>query len=331
MEERLRYLFKQYVDNTCSRQELEEFFDYVRKAKHDAMLKDLIRKVYEETREKNPGMTYVNESGSLVLNDAEWIPTETKKSTYKTRKLLLSLGVAACLLLTIAFFWMNDKPGAADIQTKSKPFLARNVTGRSEYKYLLLPDSTQVWLNAASSLEFPNNFLPGSREVTLSGEAYFDVKHADKIPFIIHTGKVSTTVLGTAFNIKAYPGGKNVVISVSRGKVNVHLREKLIATLTKGQEVKVGETNVLEKAIPVAKVAAWQEGNMVYEDENFEDIINDLQRVYDVNIRVENEAVRNLKISTSFRRQIGIEQALQVLCKLIDAELKQSDGIYIIR
>jgi ferric-dicitrate binding protein FerR (iron transport regulator) len=54
-------------------------------------------------------------------------------------------------------------------------------------------------------LEFPDEFKGKTREVYLSGEAYFDVKHADKVPFIIHTGNVSTTVLGTAFNIKAYP------------------------------------------------------------------------------------------------------------------------------
>src|SRR5439155_2315167 len=104
-----------------------------------------------------------------------------------------------------------------------------------EQKYLLLPDSTQVWLNAASSLEFPEAFQSGKREVYLVGEAFFDVKHAENRPFIIHTGNVTTRVVGTAFNIKGYPDQPDVIVSVKRGKVQVSKNEKLVATLTVGQ------------------------------------------------------------------------------------------------
>ncbi|HEX4852337.1 MAG TPA: FecR domain-containing protein, partial [Puia sp.] len=202
-----------------------------------------------------------------------------------------------------------------------------------EYKYLLLPDSTQVWLNAESTLVFPNQFEQNKREVELSGEAYFDVRHAEKLPFIIHTGQISTTVLGTAFNIKAYPGRRNVMVSVSRGKVKVSRGNELLATLTKGQLLKVGsESKDLDKKnISEGEVAAWQQGNVVYDDEDFEDIMADLEQMYNVNIKISNEAIRNLKVSTSFKREIGIEQALQVLCKLTDTNLEESEGIFIIR
>ena len=70
---------------------------------------------------------------------------------------------------------------------------------------------------------------------------------------------------------------------------------------------------------------------MQYEDESFEDVIADLERMYNVNIRVEKQTVQNLKISTSFRREIGIEEALQILCKLTDSNLKESDGYYTIQ
>ena len=120
--------------------------------------------------------------------------------------------------------------------------MKKTSTERAEYKYILLPDSTQVWLNAGSTLDYPEHFDETTREVTLTGEAYFDVKHAAEHPFIIHTGQIQTTVLGTAFNINAYTDRSNIQVSVSRGKVKVSRGDQLIATLVKGQEVKVSQT-----------------------------------------------------------------------------------------
>jgi transmembrane sensor len=188
-------------------------------------------------------------------------------------------------------------------------------------------------LNAASTLEYPNQFASGKREVFLTGEAYFDVKHADKQPFLIHTGHVTTLVLGTAFNIKAYPGRENVIVSVSRGKVRVNYNEKEIATLIPGQQIKVSNANkpVIQKKITLTEAAPWQQGNLVYDDETINDIITDLERVYDVTIRIQHETLANERISTSFRREIGIEHALQVICKLTDSQLKLVNNMYLIQ
>jgi ferric-dicitrate binding protein FerR (iron transport regulator) len=115
--------------------------------------------------------------------------------------------------------------------------------------------------------------------------------------------------------------------------VKVSYNNVPLATLVKGQQVKVNSRlyTVEEKKIAPAEVAAWQQGRMAYDDEAFEDIVADLERLYNVKIRIDNAAIRSLKITTSFQREIGIEQALQVLCKLTDTSLRQSDGWYIIQ
>jgi ferric-dicitrate binding protein FerR (iron transport regulator) len=238
----------------------------------------------------------------------------------------------ACLMAVWIFQWWA-RPANRHALASAATTLTKKTTEASEYKYLLLPDSTQVWLNASSTLEFPEHFKTGKREVTLSGEAYFDVRHAEEAPFIIHTGKISTTVLGTSFNIKAYPDRHHIIVSVSTGKVKVSYDNIPLATLVKGQQVKVNsrQNTVEEKRIAPSEVAAWQRGNMSYEDESLEDIIADLERLYNVKIRIDNDSIRTLKVSTSFRREIGIEQALQVLCKLTDTMLQQSDGWYVIQ
>jgi ferric-dicitrate binding protein FerR (iron transport regulator) len=332
MEERIHYLFKRYLDNTCSQQELEEFLAYIHKAKSDEQLRQLIKKVYTDLK-VNGNATYVDEKGRLVLNDADWMNTDEPEIQVKKSKIKTLAGIAAVVVITTGIWWVSknniiEKKGSVSVAS-----LTKKLTDRSESKFILLEDSSRIWLNSSSSLEFPDQFDNTKREVFLTGEAYFDVKHADKIPFIIHTGNVSTTVLGTAFNIKAYPGQKNITISVSRGKVRITRKDGWETTLTKGQQLKVNEegTEAAEKNIPAEKIAAWQQGNIVFDDEELQDIVSDMERIYNVSINVSHPALTGLRISTSFKREIGVEQALQVLCKLTDTELKQKDGVYTIQ
>lgn len=309
---------------------MEEFFSYIRASGHDEVLRSLIKKVYENTEQIPAIQTYVNEDGTLILTGnagTPGVPVPKKRSRRRPVVAILILLIAAAPIL-----WLVNTPDHRHPAPVAAA-LTKRTTEPSEYKYLLLPDSTQVWLNASSTLEFPEHFRTGKREVTLSGEAYFDVRHSEKSPFIIHTGKISTTVLGTSFNIKAYPDRQHIIVSVSTGKVKVSYNNVPLATLVKGQEVKFNSrlNTVEEKKIAPAEVAAWQQGSMSYDDEAFEDIVADLERLYNVKIRIDNKAIRTLTISTSFRREIGIEQALQVLCRLTDTMLRQSDGWYIIQ
>lgn len=331
MEERIRYLFRQYLGNNCTRKEFDEFFALLRDASQDETLRDLISKTYRELGQSS--ITYVDESGSLVLPEPEWFSKPITEDTgtpirRKSNRVWIAAGVAAAICGIIWLMPGNDSgisPAGKQLKVSS--------TERSEFKYLLLPDSTQVWLNAASTLEFPPAFKYGKREVYLSGEAYFDVKHADMIPFIIRTGKISTTVLGTAFNIKAYDDLSNVTVAVSRGKVKVQFLEKEVATLTQGQQVKVNNDGkgVADRKSGISQVAAWQQGNLMYDDEPMLDVIADLERMYNVRIEVAGITLRNMRITTSFSRQTGVEQALQILCNLMECKLVQRNGKYLIQ
>ncbi|RPD41578.1 FecR family protein [Chitinophaga barathri] len=317
MEERIQYLFKRYRDNTCTRQEYEEFFELLRQSAHDGAVRELIRQAYQAEAANVPADAYVDENGQLVV-------------PYRRNRAILRKALA------MAAFFVAAAGAALWLMPAQKPVqpshMARQHTARSEYKHILLPDSSEVWLNAASTLEFPEKFGEDKREVYLTGEAYFDVEHAEQKPFIIHTGKVSTTVLGTAFNIKAYPGRKNVVVSVSQGKVRVNYGENAPATLTKGQQLKVDITNFAHtgKKTLVAEAAPWKQGDLQYDGETLADIIADLERVYDVKVMILQEGLKSVPVSTSFKRNIGVEQALQVLCKLTDTRLSLTEGVYTI-
>lgn len=317
MEERIQYLFRKYRDNTCSPQEYEEFFALLRQGAHDNDVRELIRQVYEAEAANTPAETYVNGNGQLVA--------PFRRNGAVLRK---ALAMAALFVTAVAAaLWLMPERKRGPIVN-----MARQHTARSEYKHLRLPDGSEVWLNAASTLEFPEKFGGAKREVYLTGEAFFDVQHAEQQPFVIHTGKVSTTVLGTAFNIKAYPGRKNVVVSVSQGKVSVDYGENNPTTLVKGQQLKVdlGRLSPAGKKTLIAEAAPWKQGDLQYDGETFADIIADLERVYDVKIVIAQEELRKVPVSTSFKRDIGVEQALQVLCRLTDTRLALTEGIYTI-
>lgn len=329
MNKRIRDLFRKYLSNTCNQAELEEFLRFVKKSDHDEILRQVLQECFEEVLMGSD--TYVTKSGKLVIpgSPEPFVFPEGKQK--RNRPLKMAIACLAAALFIFGFYYIT-------IQQKTKPahelsVLKKTSTEKAEYKYILLPDSTQVWLNAGSTLEYPEYFDKDTREVTLSGEAYFDVKHAAEHPFIIHTGQISTTVLGTAFNINAYADRANIRISVSRGKVKVSRGDQLLATLVKDQEIKVSKTETLapQKVLSANTVAAWQQGIMIYDDELLSEIITDLERVYNVKIQVTKSRISSLQVTTRFRRELGISQALEILCKLTDSHLEEKDGTYFIQ
>jgi len=208
-------------------------------------------------------------------------------------------------------------------------------THNAEQKYMLLPDSTEVWVNAASTLEFPQQFDKKARVVYLKGEAFFDVKNADRIPFIVHTGEVSTRVLGTSFNIKAYPGQSDVIVAVKRGKVQVVKKDEIVATLQMGQRVEV----ILEPGLPAPavvkamkeeEVAGWTTGRLVYDELPVQQILEDMERTYNVSIRLQNVQLGKEKLHTSFARSNGPEKVLQRICEILNTKFTFKNGVYLI-
>lgn len=309
MNARINQLFRKYLDNSCNMQELEELFAFIADPANETSMEKLM----QENLHPEP---------------------KTQIGRRKKFRIAAGMGIAAALALTLFFLWPDEQP-----EHKATPFLAnaknpvfktKNITARSEFKYLLLPDSTQVWLNAESSLESGSNFGEKKREVYLKGEAYFDVKHADKIPFIIYTGKVSTEVLGTAFNIKAYPDLEKIVISVNRGKVKVKYADNRSATLTPGQQISVNNQTgkAVEKPRSEISNIPWHEGTLSYDDDMFIDVLSDLERIYNIQIETTGGDINALRISTKFRRAQGVEPALEILCNLTDTKFIQENGIY---
>ncbi|MBX2922315.1 MAG: FecR domain-containing protein [Chitinophagaceae bacterium] len=333
MEERIKYLFRKFLDNTCTKEEFEEVFSYIRMAEKDPVIQAFFDKVYESEFEEQPSMAFVDVEGHLKGLSGPAVETASFGKKLQGMMQRWPAAVTVVIVLGVLAWVWNDDMRKPEMAAAAVNIQVTKSTERSEYRYLLLPDSTEVWLNAESTLEFPQKFTGSKREVVLKGEAFFDVKHANKIPFVIYTGEVSTEVLGTAFNIKAYPDMEKITVSVKRGKVKVNYAKKQVALLTVGQQVSITPKAKLvnETQVKETETSAWQEGKLIYDDYMIGDILLDLERVYNQKVKVDVGGVETLRVSTSFKRDQGIEKALEVLCRLTDTELEREDGIYHIR
>lgn len=196
-------------------------------------------------------------------------------------------------------------------------------------RFLRLPDSSSVWVNAGSQLKFPASFGAKTREVYLSGEAYFDVRHKSTCPFIIHTGPVTTTVLGTAFNIREDPTTHQVTITVKRGKVSVARDKQQLAVLLPDQQVIVKPQfveAVLQQVKP-GEIAAWRGGELHFENVAFTDAAKQLEDRFGVTISFSNDKLKNCRFSASASADEPLDEVLKVMCSFNNANFRrQADG-----
>ncbi|WGQ10058.1 FecR domain-containing protein [Pedobacter gandavensis] len=198
-------------------------------------------------------------------------------------------------------------------------------------KQITLPDGSKVWLNEGSKLEYPKAFNGKSRAVYLSGEAYFDIQHDRSKPFLIHTGKLLTTVLGTAFNIKS--DAQMLVVTVTRGKVKVEDDGKLLSILTPNQQVSVNLSNsaITEKTVDAKAVINWKDSDLLFDDITFADAALQLQQHFQVRIAFNNEQLKHCRFSGSALNGDNLEKILKVICAFNNATWEtRPDGIIMI-
>lgn len=204
-------------------------------------------------------------------------------------------------------------------------------TARSSKYGIVLPDGSQVWLNAASSLRFPTHFSTTERVVALSGEAWFDVQHAEQLPFRIQSGSITTSVMGTAFDIKAYPGEQTVRVAVQRGKVKVAASHQQLALLEKGRQVTITVNGVArEQAVNPEEVAGWRKGHLFYKDETLLAIVADLQRLFNVSITIHRASLQQEQLTVSLDKNAGLKSCLDMICTITDSHLNNNKGVYTI-
>ena len=303
MSKKLRNLAAQYLagrSNSEEKQAIEHYYDLFDEAPG-------IEQKIEPAEEARIG----EEVFSRILQKRE------RKVVPLHSKTWLRIAVSVLLVASVITTWMiqNNRnrsaakiPMAVTMEYKPVAF-TRNI---------VLPDGSSIVLHDNSSLVVSNHFHKGNtREVTLTGEAFFDVKHNPLRPFIIHTGKIKTTVLGTAFNISAYPGRPTVSVSVLRGKVKVESNNNLLAILTPNKQLTTTaqqpEKQHLTATVNASQSIAWAASEMTFEDMAFKNLAALLERRYGVTITFSNPALERCHLNGAFTGKETLEEVLNIL------------------
>jgi transmembrane sensor len=178
---------------------------------------------------------------------------------------------------------------------------------------LVLADGSKVWLNAASSITFPTAFNGNSREVKVTGEAYFEVAHNAAMPFRVSSNGQTVEVLGTHFDIKAYNDEAGISTTLLEGKVKVSKNNK-VAILAPGQQAFIGYSgdNILVKDADTETAMAWRNGLFKYKLADIKAVMRDFARWYDVDIQYEGK-IPAKTFTGELYRDINASEALQVL------------------
>jgi ferric-dicitrate binding protein FerR (iron transport regulator) len=201
----------------------------------------------------------------------------------------------------------------------------------------ILPDGTLVSLNSNTKLRYPKKFGRSTREVTIEGEAFFEVKPNKDKPFIIHAGNAQIKVLGTSFNVNAYPESKLVEVTVETGRVqflnknakSVQTNELILIPGDKG--TLIYESNSLKKTTNQnLNFLSWKSHNLIFKATSLNEVIQDLAKVYKVDIRIADPDLKNLLLTAHFNNY-SLDFILEVIETTFKIETQKVDGRYILK
>ena len=192
-----------------------------------------------------------------------------------------------------------------------QPSINKVVTSRGgEYK-LVLSDGTKVWLNADSRFEFPSKFVGQERCVYVEGEVYFEVAKDVSHPFVVTTKQAKVRVLGTSFNVRAYPD-EIYRTTLLEGCVEV-LYKKDVVKLQPHEQWILDEGVGRVAPVNVRMAASWKNGSFAFDDEPLLNVFQELERWYDVHVFIANEEIREMKFTGIFPRYANMDKVLNIV------------------
>ena len=323
-ESRIKILLERYHQGVCTESELQELRSW-----YDDLGKSDLTPIPEHVRSNEK--LYIEDRYNLLLGKIG----ESSRG-YKRKELWRKIAAVSVLLIALGtalgYFFTRSELSSGKRLLHSTIYIAKGASDM-ESRYLSLPDSSVVILHAGSSIKLYDSSFKGKvREVELIGTAYFDIYHLDNKPFIIHSGKVKITVLGTAFSVNNI--GDSVAVTVTRGKVRVEDdSHKIFTTLTANQKtVYLPKISELKKeSVKSEDQVDWIRSGLSFNDETLDSIIHKLETRFNVHIITNNQEVKKCRISAAipFDGTESLDDILALICPAIGATYNYSPQGYV--
>lgn len=232
-----------------------------------------------------------------------------KRTTLQRTLWMRVAGAAAIVLLCVAgwqaYEWF-------------RPVEMTTVTAQAETRTVILPDRTEVILNRYSTLTYPKDFRQEARrEVSLQGGAYFEVTKDPSHPFVVETGEVQVEVLGTHFNVEAYPRDREVRTTLLEGSVAVSLRDRprrLVLAPNERAVYHKTSGHLTQEFLPnAADDISWSHGQLSFQSQPLHEIVRQLANTYQTDIRIANPTLAEYRLTATFDIGEGLTQILDLL------------------
>lgn len=321
----LAFLLSKQLSSSLTAEEEKELHILLQDEEARQSYQHLKRFWQEKEAAKSPN---VDKALQAVMAQIQEEPIESVREKRQPIRSYAFALAAFVLLITIGVFYFAKKSSSAEIvasnnaQSKSPQGLVEKQNTKGTRSIITLADGSKVWLNADSRLQYPVAFEGATREVTLSGEAFFDVAKNKQKPFIIHLKNGTVKVLGTSFNIKAYDNSPSVETSVSTGRVafiparlssgkkadTVFLTKDLKAVYT----IETGAVKTMATSSKTDK--AWTEGKLVFDGSSMDEVATTLERYFGKQVLINDEGIRAYHLTGTFEEN-SAEEILYYLSK----------------
>ena len=320
-------LIAKYFANECNQEEENELFEWINQNPGN---KELFNQVKQDIE-----ILKISKSMNKVNVDKAWVKVRNRiqeedenlplVEEYNTRVIRFSsvLKYAAMVIVLLGIGILSNKI-YQNISNKdiSLVYAANNEQG----KEIVLPDGSIVVLNSESTISYPNTFAGNERRVVLKGEAFFDVtKNQDK-PFIIESKNAEVKVLGTSFNVNANLPDNQVEVFVKTGLVQLSdTRDVNKKILIKPGDVGLINNMDLSKSFNKdLNRISWKTKEIIFHEDNLSNVIQTLNKVYNINISCIDQNILDLPYTATFRDQ-EIDSVLNVICMTFDLKIDYSD------
>lgn len=257
-------------------------------------------------------------------------------------------GVAAVAFVCVMLLWKHsdvahqqiaqtEQSTSSEISSASEVFSKESSStvayktitiAAGEQKNVILPDGTEVYLNAKSELKYAENFGKDNRNIEFCGEGYFKVHHDASLPFVIKTNSVSTKVLGTEFNLRCYDT-QDVHVTLVKGSVEVSLNNNKVR-IAPNQDAYIDNGNVMVQNVNPKDFTSWKDGILYFDNASLRTILQQLGRVYNVNIICSKEELLNKHFHYMCNMKDSLEEALKLLNASSDINVKVRDNTIVI-
>lgn len=331
-DERFNELVSKFLTRDISEKEKNELNIFLQIEQYNKEFESYVNNWNNQTREKidfDYDKALANISAHLTLQKQNPSQSKRKYLTPFVLKLAASIVILVSVAGTSYYLFNRHAVKQNHIVWNEK------VTILGERAIINLFDGTTITLNADTKLKYPNVFTGKTREVFLEGEAFFEVNKDSAKPFIVNTGNITTTVLGTKFNVKSFSKDEDIEVSLTEGKVKVSSEkgadEKGIIILKPNQKLvfdKDEEISSVEN-FDIQKETGWIDNNLKYENEPISKIFIELERAYGVKFELAEKTYANKKLTVNFKNDsfFTVSEVLKRLTGLKYKTVKENNRI----